>query len=53
VIGRSDRLGEHPVTDPLSPLMVGTTIAHLAGIDTEARAAMRVLDGGRVIEGLV
>ena len=53
VIGHSDKLGEHPVTDPISPLMVGTTIAQLAGIDTEARATMRVLDGGRVIEGLL
>ncbi|MFO1092922.1 MAG: DUF1501 domain-containing protein [Planctomycetaceae bacterium] len=53
VIGQSDRLGEHPVTSPISPLMVGTTIAHLAGVDTQARAEMRVLDGGQVIEGLV
>ncbi|MBL8851268.1 MAG: DUF1501 domain-containing protein [Planctomycetaceae bacterium] len=52
VIGQSDKLGEHPVTDPLSPLMVGTTIAELCGVNTEARAAMRVLDDGRVIEGL-
>jgi hypothetical protein len=52
VIGQSDKLGEHPLTDPLSPLMVGTTIAELSGVNTEARAAMRVLDGGRVIEGL-
>lgn len=52
VIGQSDKLGEHPVTDPISPLMVGTTIAQLAGINTEARAAMRVLEGGHVIEGL-
>lgn len=52
VIGESDKLGEHPLTDPFSPLMVGTTIAGLCGVNTEARAAMRVLDGGRVIEGL-
>jgi hypothetical protein len=52
VIGESDKLGEHPVTTPITPLMVGTTIAHFAGLDTEARAEMRVLDGGHVIEGL-
>ena len=52
VIGESDRLGEHPLGDPISPLMVGTTIAHLAGIDTQARAEMNVLAGGRVIDGL-
>ena len=53
VIGESDRLGEHPLTEPISPKMVGTTIAELAGIDTQARAEMNVLDGGRVIEGLI
>jgi hypothetical protein len=53
VIGQSDRLGEHPLTDPISPKMVGTTIAELAGIDTQARAEMKVLDGGRSIEGLI
>jgi uncharacterized protein (DUF1501 family) len=52
VIGESDKLGEHPVTTPITPLMVGTTIAQFAGVDTEARAEMRVLDGGRVIEEL-
>jgi len=53
VIGESDARGEHPCTEPLSPLRVGTTIAELAGIDTENRAGLRVLDGGRPIEGLV
>ena len=53
VIGESDARGEHPRTEPLSPLRVGTTIAELAGIDTEARAQMRVLENGRVIEGLI
>jgi hypothetical protein len=33
--------------------MVGTTIAELAGIDTQRRAEMNVLDGGRLIEGLI
>jgi hypothetical protein len=53
VIGQSDRLGEHPLTDPISPKMVGTTIAELAGINTQFRAEMNVLDGGQVIEGLL
>lgn len=53
VIGESDARGEHPRTEPLSPLRVGTTIAELAGIDAEARAVMRVLENGKVIEGLV
>ena len=53
VIGTSNRLGEHPITDPVTPKMVGTTIAELAGIDTQARAEMNVLEGGHVIEGLI
>ncbi|MBM4074984.1 MAG: DUF1501 domain-containing protein, partial [Planctomycetes bacterium] len=53
VIGSSDRLGEHPVDQRFTPLMVGTTIAHLAGIDTQARAEMNVLANGQVIEELL
>jgi uncharacterized protein (DUF1501 family) len=53
VLGESDRLGEAPRTEPVTPLMVGTTIAELAGLDTQARAELRVLDGGKVIHGLL
>ena len=53
VIGHSDRLGQHPVSEPITPLMAGTTIAELAGVDAGARAAMRVLDGGKVIRELL
>jgi hypothetical protein len=53
VIGQSDRLGEHPLTNPISPKMVGTTIAELAGLDTQVRAEMNVLEGGLPIEGLI
>jgi uncharacterized protein (DUF1501 family) len=52
-IGESDARGEDPVTPPVTPLMVGTTIAELAGIDAAGRAAMSVLDGGAVIPDLV
>ena len=52
-IGHSDRLGQHPVSEPITPLMAGTTIAELAGVDAGARAAMRVLDGGKVIRELI
>ena len=45
---RAPRVG--PV---VTPLMVGTTIAELAGVDAEARAALRVLDGGSVIHEIV
>jgi hypothetical protein len=53
VIGTSDRLGAHPRGDGISPLAVGTTIAQLAGMDTQARAEMNVLGGGKVIDELL
>ncbi len=53
VVGESDKLGEHPITTPFTPLMVGTTIAEFTGIDTQARAEMNVLEGGHVIHELV
>jgi uncharacterized protein (DUF1501 family) len=53
VLGESDSRGEAPRGDPVKPLMVGTTIAELAGLDTQSRAEMRVLDGGEVIHGLL
>jgi uncharacterized protein (DUF1501 family) len=53
VIGESDKLGAHPLTNPITPLMVGTTIAELAGIGTEARAALKVFEGGQVIHELL
>ena len=53
VIGQSDKLGEHPITSPITPLMVGTTMAELAGMDTQARAELNVLDGGSVIHELL
>ena len=52
VIGASDKFGEDPTTGPIPPLMVGTTITELAGVDTAKRAEMKVLDGGRVIDEL-
>ena len=53
VIGTSDRRGEFPLDSPISPLMVGTTIAQLSGIDARARAEMNVLSGGAVIDALL
>jgi uncharacterized protein (DUF1501 family) len=53
VVGESDRLGEAPRSDPVTPLMVGTTIAELAGLDTQARAELDVLPDGKVIHGLL
>jgi len=53
VIGASDRRAEDPVTEPVTPLMVGTTIAQLAGMDTQARAELNVLDGGHPVAEFV
>jgi len=53
VIGASDRYAEDPVTTAITPKMVGTTITELAGMDTQARAEMRVLDGGTTIQELL
>jgi len=53
VVGESDALGEHPLTDPVTPAMVGTTILELAGVNAQARAELQVLAGGHVINGLV
>lgn len=53
-IGESDKRGETPRLGPVvTPLMVGTTIAELAGVNSEGRAAMRVLDGGTIIHELL
>jgi hypothetical protein len=52
VIGESDRLGQHPVTAPVAPAMVGATILETAGLDAQVRAEMRVLAEGRVIHEL-
>jgi hypothetical protein len=53
VIGESDALGEHPLTDPITPAMVGTTLLELCGVNTQARAELQVLAEGRTIGGLV
>ena len=53
VLGASDKLGEDPLSDPITPLMVGTTIMELAGLDAQARAELRVLPEGKVIDGLL
>jgi hypothetical protein len=53
VIGASDRRGEAPRGAPIPPLMVGTTIAELVGLDTQARAELNVLAGGQVIDELL
>ena len=53
VIGRSDAKGERPVTRPIDPVSVGTTIMDLAGVNSAARAKLGVLRGGEAIHELL
>ncbi len=53
VVGQSDRNAYDPITSPITPDMVGTTILELAGIHSEQRAELRVLPNGRVIDELL
>ena len=53
VIGESDARGEQPVTKPVTPEMVGTTLLELAGVHTAQRASLNVLPGGEVIDELM
>jgi hypothetical protein len=52
VLGESDRWGQHPITAPITPAMVGATILETAGLDAQVRAEMRILPEGRVIHEL-
>ena len=52
LIGESDPRGEYPVSRPITPAMVGTTILDRLGINTEMRAELGVLPDGRVIDEL-
>lgn len=53
IIGASDPLGREPITEAITPISVGTTMLELCGINTEARAQLQVLEGGRVIHELL
>jgi hypothetical protein len=53
VIGESDKLGQDPLTEPITPTMVGTTMLELAGVTSQVRAELRVLPSGRVIHELL
>ncbi len=53
VIGESDKLGNDPITEPITPAMMGTTVLELAGMNAQARAELQVLQGGRIIDELL
>ncbi len=52
VIGDSDKTGSAPLTEPVTPGMVGATMLDLAGVSSAKRAALGVLTGTRVIHEL-
>lgn len=52
-VGESDPRGEFPATLPITPEMVGATMLELAGIGSQQRAELRVLEGGHVIDELL
>ena len=52
VIGESDKTASDPITEPITPAMVGATLCETLGIDAQARAEMRVLSEARVIHEL-
>ncbi len=52
VIGESDRIGGEPISERITPAMVGTTILEAAGLDAQARVEMGVLQRGRAIHEL-
>jgi hypothetical protein len=57
VIGKSDRIGAHPVTTPYSPDDVGATVYHVLGVDPASEVRDRQdrpvqLNRGRVMECL-
>ena len=51
-VGESDRKAENPLTEPITPDMVGATILQLAGISAESRAEFNILQDASVIEEL-
>lgn len=53
VIGASDRLGQEPISDPVTPAIVGTTMLELAGIHAARRAELNILREGHVLEALL
>ena len=52
-IGSSDSKAAYPTSQPVTPLMAGTTIAELCGVRAQQRAELKVLEGGSVIDELL
>ncbi|MCH7726637.1 MAG: DUF1501 domain-containing protein [Planctomycetes bacterium] len=52
-IGESDSHGNEPLTQPITPAMVGATMLELSGVRAQQRAELRVLPDGTLIDGLL
>ena len=52
VVGDSDPRGEHPHSHPVTPMDLGATIFHAAGLTSEQLAAINLAGAGKVIEQL-
>ena len=52
-IGESDPHGNEPLTQPITPAMVGATMLELSGVRAQQRAELRVLPDGTLIDGLL
>jgi hypothetical protein len=53
VIGESDKRGEEPITEPITPAMIGLTILETLGISSQKRNELNVLlPGARFLEEL-
>ncbi|MCS7017400.1 MAG: DUF1501 domain-containing protein [Gemmatales bacterium] len=53
VIGESDKRGEEPITEPITPAMVGLTILETLGVTSQQRNELGVLlPGARFLEEL-
>lgn len=53
VVGASDRSAEHPISRPIGPADVGTTIMDQMGVDSVARVELNVLRDGEAIHELL
>jgi hypothetical protein len=49
----SDKRAEHPITDPLTPAMMGVTILEKMGISSRERAELKVLQDSHAFESLI
>ena len=52
IVGVTDSIAGHPISEPINAAMVGATILDRAGIDQATRAQMKLLPGAEVVHEL-